>query len=79
MTSRATLDLIVEEACRDMPDVGDHESRRHVAEWLIEAERASAKSLEELRHVTRNALAEFLALQYLKLRGQRQGAPPYEA
>jgi hypothetical protein len=79
MTSRATLDLIVEKTCRDMRDGGDHESRRHVAERLIEAERASAKSLKVLRHVARNALAEFLALQYLKLRGQRQGSPPYEA
>jgi hypothetical protein len=29
--TRANMDIVLEEACRDLPNGGDHESRKYVA------------------------------------------------
>ena len=54
----ANMDVVLEEVCRDLPHGGDHESRKHVAERLMEAAFAGQTSLEALTGVARRALGE---------------------
>jgi hypothetical protein len=57
----ATMDLILEEACRDLPNGGDHESRKHVAKKLVQSARKGNASLEGLRTVASRALSELVS------------------
>jgi hypothetical protein len=58
--TRANMDVVLEEICREMPHGGDHESRRFVAERLIECAREGRTSLAELNSVARRALLELV-------------------
>ncbi|MGY3342016.1 MULTISPECIES: hypothetical protein [unclassified Bradyrhizobium] len=53
---QANMDVVLEEVCADLPNGGDHESRRYIAEQLIRAGRAGKTSLGELTYVGRRAL-----------------------
>ena len=57
--TQATLDLVLEEVCRQLSkDGGDHESRKHIARQLIRAARAGKTGLGDPRAVADNALAD---------------------
>jgi hypothetical protein len=53
----ANLDVVLEEACRDLPHGGDHALRKAVAQKLINSARKGNTTLAGLRAVARNAVA----------------------
>ncbi|MGY4482086.1 hypothetical protein ACVWWR_001277 [Bradyrhizobium sp. LM3.2] len=53
---QANLDVVLEQVCAELPNGGDHASRRYIAEQLIEAARAGKISLGELTSAGRRAL-----------------------
>ena len=58
--TRANMDVVLEEICQQMAHGGDHESRKFIAERLIEAARGGRTSLTELNSVARRALLELV-------------------
>lgn len=56
--TRIKMDLALEEACRSLPNGGDHETRRAIAERLIACASGRAASIEQLRVVAHHALRE---------------------
>jgi hypothetical protein len=52
----ANLDVVLEEVCKDLPDGGDHESRKHIAKKLMQ--KKGNVTLDGLRTVARRALSE---------------------
>ena len=56
--TRANMDVVLEETCRQLPHGGDHDSRRFIAERLIKAVEDGHTTLGELGIVARHALAE---------------------
>ena len=59
--TKANMDVVLEETCRQLPHGGDHDSRKFIAERLIEAAQAGHTTLGELGIIARRALAEILA------------------
>ena len=58
--TKANMDGVLEETCRQLPHGGDHDSRRFIAERLIEAAQAGHTTLGELGIIARRALAELI-------------------
>lgn len=56
--TKANMEVVLEETCRQLPHGGDHDNRRFIAERLIEAAKAGHSTLGELGIVARHALAE---------------------
>ena len=56
--TRANMDVVLEEICREMPHGGDHENRRFIAERLMQCAREGRSSLAELNNAARRALLE---------------------
>jgi hypothetical protein len=56
--TQANMDVVLEEVCRDLPHGGDHESRKHVAQRLMQSAEKGNVTLEELRTVAHRALSE---------------------
>ena len=56
--TRANMDVVLEEICSEMPHGGDHESRKFIAERLMECAREGRSSLAEFNSVARRALLE---------------------
>ena len=56
--TKANMDVVLEETCRQLPHGGDHDSRRFIAERLIKAAKEGHSTLGELGIVARRALAE---------------------
>ena len=56
--TRANMDVVLEEICREMPHGGDHESRKFIAERLMECAREGRTTLAELNGAARRALLE---------------------
>ena len=54
------MDVVLEQTCRQLPHGGDHDSRRFIAERLIEAARAGHSTLGELGIVARRALSDLI-------------------
>jgi hypothetical protein len=54
----ANMDVVLEETCRDLPNGGDHESRKHIAKNLLQSVKKGNATLEELRSVASRALSE---------------------
>jgi hypothetical protein len=54
--TQAHLDFVLDEVCAELPNGGDHESRKFVAEQLMAAARAGERSLAELTYVGQRAL-----------------------
>jgi hypothetical protein len=54
----ANLDVVLEEVCKDLPNGGDHESRKHIAKKLMQSAKKGNVTLEGLRTVARRALSE---------------------
>lgn len=59
--TQTKLDLVLEEVCRSLPNGGDHETRRAIAEKLIASASGSTASLEQLRAVAQHALGTITA------------------
>ena len=58
--TRANMDVVLDEMCREMEHGGDHDSRKFIAERLIESAREGRTSLTELNSVARRALLELV-------------------
>ncbi|OAF04916.1 hypothetical protein AYJ54_23140 [Bradyrhizobium centrolobii] len=56
--TKANMDVVLEETCRQLPHGGDHDSRRFIAERLIDAAQSGHATLGELGIVARRALAD---------------------
>lgn len=56
--AKANMEVVLEETCRQLPNGGDHQSRRFVAERLIQAAKTGHVTLGELGIVARRAVAE---------------------
>jgi hypothetical protein len=54
----ANMDVVLEEVCRDLPNGGDHESRKYVAKKLMQSVKKGNVTLEGLRPVASRALSE---------------------
>ena len=52
------MDVALNKICGELPHGGDHESRKFIAEQLIEAARAGKSTLTELTYVARRALVQ---------------------
>jgi hypothetical protein len=58
--TRANMDVVLDEICQEMPHGGDHDSRKFIAERLVESAREGRSSLTELNSVARRALLELV-------------------
>jgi hypothetical protein len=54
--TQTNMDVVLDEVCAVLPNGGDHESRKYIAEQLILAARAGKTSLGELTYMGRRAL-----------------------
>ena len=54
---KSNMEVVLEEVCRELPNGGDHESRRVIAERLLDAAEAGHYTLSELRAVGLQAFA----------------------
>jgi hypothetical protein len=52
------LDVVLEEVCRSLPHGGDHETRKRIAQKLLDSAMAGNTTLGGLSEVARAALAE---------------------
>lgn len=50
------MDVVLDQVCTELPNGGDHKSRRYVAEQLIEAARDGKITLSELSSAGRRAV-----------------------
>lgn len=55
---RSNLEVVLEEVCRELPNGGDHDVRKMVAERLLKTAEAGQHTLGELRAVGLRAFAE---------------------
>ena len=58
--TRANMDVVLEEICQQMAHGGDHESRKFIAERLMESARERRTTLAELNSAARRALLELV-------------------
>lgn len=58
--TKANMDVVLEEICQEMKHGGDHDSRKFIAQRLIESAREGHSSLTELSSVARRALLELV-------------------
>ncbi|RXH23967.1 hypothetical protein XH99_01400 [Bradyrhizobium nanningense] len=56
--TQSNMDLVLEEICSELPNGGDHQTRRCVAETLVDAARSGKTTLGELYMVARRALSK---------------------
>ncbi|MDO9100073.1 MAG: hypothetical protein Q7V53_04925 [Caldisericota bacterium] len=54
----ANLDVVLEEVCGGLPHGGDHESRKHIAQKLLQSAKKGNVTLDGLRNVGTRALSE---------------------
>jgi hypothetical protein len=54
--TKANMDVVLDEICAELPQGGDHESRKFIAEQLMQAARDGKVTLGELTYVGRRAL-----------------------
>lgn len=53
---QANIEVVLDEICRELPHGGDHESRKFIAEQLMQAARGGKTTLSELTYTGRRAL-----------------------
>ena len=58
--TQANMDVVLDEICSELPHGGDHESRKAIAEELLQAARGGKTTLRELTYVGRRALTQVL-------------------
>lgn len=56
----ANLDVVLDDACRDLPNGGGHETRKFIARKLLRAVQQEKKTLGALQRVARQALRGLL-------------------
>jgi hypothetical protein len=56
--TQANLDVVLDEICRALPNGGDHESRKFIAEQLMRGARGGKTTLKELTYIGRRALVQ---------------------
>ena len=56
--TKANMDVVLDAICTELPHGGDHESRKFIAEQLMQAARAGKTTLGELTYVSRRALIQ---------------------
>jgi len=61
--TKAALDAVLEDACRDLPHGGDHLFRKAIAQKLIHSARKGNTTIEGLMMVARNAIRETTELK----------------
>jgi len=44
--TQANMDVVLDEVCAELPNGGDHESRKYIAEQLLQAARAGKKTFK---------------------------------
>jgi hypothetical protein len=54
----ANMDVVLEQVCRGLPRDGDHESRKHIAQRLMQSAKKGNVTLEGLRAVASRALTD---------------------
>ena len=54
----ANMDVVLDEICRELANGGDHESRKFIAEHLMQAARGGKTTLGELTYFGRRALVQ---------------------
>jgi hypothetical protein len=54
----ANMDVVLEEACRDLPHGGNHETRKRIAQRLIQSAKKGDVTLVGLRTVANRAVSE---------------------
>jgi hypothetical protein len=55
---QANMDVVLEEVCAELPNAGDHESRKFIAEHLIQCARSGKTTLGDLMYAARRALVQ---------------------
>jgi len=53
----ANMEVVLEEVCKELPNGGDHETRKHIAKRLLTAVKRGNGTLDGLRTVARAAMA----------------------
>jgi hypothetical protein len=53
---QANMAVVLDQVCAELPNGGDHESRRYIAEQLIEAAKGGKTTLGELTSAGRRAI-----------------------
>ena len=61
--TRANMDVALEEACRELPNGGEHALRKRVAQKLLQSARKGNTTLGGLSAVARTALMEITKQQ----------------
>jgi len=56
--TQANMDVVLEEVCAELPNGGDHESRKFIAEQLIQCARSGRTTLGELMYAARRAIVQ---------------------
>jgi hypothetical protein len=56
--TQANMDVVLEEVCAGLPNGGDHESRKFIAEQLIQCARSGRTTLGELMYTARRAIVQ---------------------
>jgi hypothetical protein len=57
--TQTRMDLVLNETCRELPQYGgDHETRKYIAEHLIDAARSGQTELADLRATARRAMLQ---------------------
>jgi hypothetical protein len=54
----ANMDVVIEQVCRNLPHGGDHESRKYIAQKLMQSAKKGNVTLVGLRTVASRALSE---------------------
>ena len=54
----ANMDVVLEQVCQGLPHGGDHESRKHIAQRLMQSAKKGNVTLEGLRAVASRALTD---------------------
>jgi hypothetical protein len=55
---QANMDVVLEEICAELPNGGDHESRKFIADHLIQCVRSGKTTLGDLMYPARRALVQ---------------------
>jgi hypothetical protein len=56
--TQANMDVVLEAVCAELPNGGDHESRKFIAEQLIQCARSGRTTLGELMYTARRAIVQ---------------------
>jgi hypothetical protein len=56
--TKSSLDVVLEDVCRELPHGGNHDVRKKIAQKLVNAARKGNTTLSGLSAVARTALAE---------------------